>query len=61
MIKHLLVSSADNFRKQFGPRSGLKNVEPDLNPIFLALRWYFRKNFSKKLILKKKSADDEKV
>ena len=37
---YLLVSSADIFCKHFGPRSGLKNVRPDLDPICLTLRWY---------------------
>ena len=31
-----------------------------MDNIYLALRWYSRKNFSKKLILNKKSADDKK-
>ena len=33
----LLVSSADNLCKQFGPRSGQTNVRPDLDPNCLAL------------------------
>ena len=47
----LLVSSADNLCKQFGPRSG-----STLDPICLTLRWH-----SKKLILKEKSADDKNM
>ena len=50
---YLLVSSADIFFKQFGPRSGPTNVRPDLVPIWLTLRWYSWKDFSKKLIWKK--------
>ena len=49
----LLVSSADNFCKLFGPRSGPTNVGPDLDPNYLTLWRYTCKNFSKKLILKK--------
>ena len=49
--------SDENLCKQFGPRSGLtkQNAGPDLDPNCLTLWWYSRKNFSKKLILKKNS------
>ena len=40
----LLVSSADNLCKQFGPRS---NVEPDVDLNCLRLLWCSRKNFWK--------------
>ena len=33
----VLVSSADNLCKQFGPRSGPTNVGPDLDPNCLTL------------------------
>ena len=49
----LLVSSADNLCKQFGPRSGRQNVGPDLDQNCLTLWWYSWKNFSEKMILKK--------
>ena len=52
------MSSDDNLHKQFGPRSGLINVGPDLDPNCLTLWWYSWKNFLKKFILKK-SADDK--
>ena len=34
---YLLVSAADSFCKQFGPRSGPQNVGPDLDPNYLKL------------------------
>ena len=37
--------SADNLSKQFGPRSGLTKVKPDLGPTCLTLRWYSYKEF----------------
>ena len=37
---YLLVLSAENFCKQFGPRSAQQNVGPDLDPICLTLPWY---------------------
>ena len=43
----LFVSSADNVCTQFGPRSGLTNVGPDLDPIYLTHRWYSWKNIKK--------------
>ena len=45
----LLVSSADNFYKQIGTRSGLTDL--GLGSSCMILWWYFWKNFSKKLIL----------
>ena len=48
----LLVSSADNFCKQFGPKSG-PTICPDLDPKCLTLMLILSKNFSKKVILKK--------
>ena len=47
---------ADILCKQIGPR-GFTSIM--LKPICLTLRWYFLKNFLKKLILKKIIADDE--
>ena len=52
---YLLVSSADNFCKQFGPNQARHFVGPDLNPNCLTLI-VFLKEFFEKLILKK-SAD----
>ena len=53
LTHYLLVFSAGNFCKQFGP--------PDLGPICLTLRWYSWNNCLKRLILKKKSADNKKA
>ena len=36
-----------------------QNVGPDLDPICITLSLYSQKNFLKKFILKKKSADDK--
>ena len=55
----LLLSSADNLWKQFGPRPGPTNVGPDLDPNCMTLKLYSWKKFSKRLVLKK-SADDRK-
>ena len=49
----ILVSSANSLDSD----QARQNVRPDLNPIWLTLYWYSWKNFLKKLILKKKSAD----
>ena len=46
------MSSADELRKQFGPRSGLAFCWPDLDPSCLA-----RKKFLKKLLFKNISDD----
>ena len=55
IIKSLLiVSSADSLCKQYGYRSGLKTIEPDLDPNCLTLSDGIpEKNCWKKLILKK--------
>ena len=53
--------SADDLCRQFGPRSGRPSVKPDLDPNCLSLWWYSWENFSKKLILKKKTADVTKA
>ena len=47
---HLLVLSADNFCKQFEPRSDRQNFGPDLDPNYFTLLWYSWKYFTKKLI-----------
>ena len=59
LMLYLLMSSADNLCKQFGPDQAWQNVGPDLDPNCLTLWWYSWKNYFKKLILKK-SADDKK-
>ena len=50
----MLVSSADNLRKQFGTHQAQQNIGPDLNPLKV-----FMKEFFLNLILKK-TADDIK-
>ena len=56
---YLTASSIDNLSKQFGPRSGLTNVGPDLDPNSLPLwRYYWiKKRFEKVESEGKKSAD----
>ena len=39
-ILTLYLSSADNFCKQFGPRSGPTTVGPDLDPNCLTFWWH---------------------
>ena len=51
---YMLVSSADNLRKQFGTHQAQQNIGPDLNPLKV-----FMKEFFLNLILKK-TADDIK-
>ena len=59
---YLRVLSADDLRKQFGPRSGpTKNVGPDLDPNYLPLWWYSWKNFKKKNQLMTKSGKNYPV
>ena len=41
----LLVSSADNFCKQFGPDQARQNVGPDEDQNYLTRWWYSRKKF----------------
>ena len=48
------------FARSLCPDQARKNVGPNLDPNFLTLWWYSRKNFSKKLI-QKKSAGDKKA
>ena len=55
----LLVAPADNFGKQFGPRTGFKIVGTDMAPNCLAYWSYTYNHISKKKILKKKSAYDK--
>ena len=55
---YLLVSSADNFCKQFGPRSDPTNVGPDLEPLCLTLRRQSQRIFLKTFNFEKKSADN---
>ena len=43
------------------PDQAQQNIRPDLNPNCLRLRWYSWKNFSKKVDLEKKSANNEKA
>ena len=56
----LLVSSADNLCKKFGPRSGLTYRQAWSGSKRLTLWLYSWNDFSKKLILEKKSADAKK-
>ena len=49
----LIVSSAYNLCKQFGPRSGLTNVEPDLDPNCFDTLMVFLKEFLKKVDFEK--------
>ena len=42
------------FANRLDPDQAQQNVGPDLDPICLTLCWYSPKNFSKKLILKKR-------
>ena len=46
------------FANSLDPDQARHNVGPDLDPNCLTFRWYSKKNFSKKLILKK-SADNK--
>ena len=55
----LLVSSADNFCKQIGVRSGLTKHRPNLDPNCLTLRQYSWKNILKSWFWEK-SADVQK-
>ena len=41
------------FANRLDPDQARQKVGPDFDPICLTLRWYSRKNFLKKLILKK--------
>ena len=50
--KQILVSSAHMFANRLNPDQALQNVGIDLDTLCLTLRWYFKKNFSKTLILK---------
>ena len=53
---YLLVSSAVNLANSLEPDQARQNVGLDLDPICLTLTWHSRKNFLKKLILKKISS-----
>ena len=53
--------AADNFCKQFGPRSGPTQVGPDLDPNCLTLMVFLKDpKFPKRFILKKKTLDKKK-
>ena len=56
---YLLVSSAENFCKQFGPRSGLTNCRAWSGPKLFLTLIVFRKLFFEKVDFEKKSADDK--
>ena len=60
-ILRQLVSSADDHANSLDPDQAWQNVRPDLDPNCLTLWWYSWKNFSKKMILKKKSADNKSM
>ena len=57
----LLVLSADNLCKQFGPRSGLTKRQTSSGFKLFDTLMVFLKEFSEKVDSEKKSADDKKA
>ena len=58
---YLLVSSADNLSKQYGPRSGPTKFQAWSGSKLLVTLMVFLNFFSKKVDFEKKSADDKKA